>query len=210
MYDSDLKIDSLYIQLYKLWMAELESDNIIEISSDFDLQYSGLLSEAKQKLELQAFNKFAKLVLSRIDFIYTDFKSVRFQKIITALIRGERFPSNLLSHGEALFQKNSSSIFQSYFDKRINGQPVLLKDSARSPEIEIVDHNPNEQQRKVVKTEYITAFMLLRFNQGIPAIVGTDGHSYGPFSSQDIAIIPYKNGELLITKGIASTIDIDH
>ena len=210
MYDSDLTLDSLYNQLYKIWLHELKSESIIEISSDFDLQYSGLITEAKQKLELQAFNELAKSIISRIEFIYSDFKSLRFQKVITALMSGGKYPSTLLSRSEVLFQENTSSLFQSYFENQINDQPVRLKDSKRSPEIEIVEPNPNEQKRNVVETEKLAAFILLRFTKKIPAFIGTDGHSYGPFSSQDIAMIPYKNGELLITKGIASTIDNDH
>ena len=52
------------------------------------------------------------------------------------------------------------------------------------------------------------AFKVVRFIQTIPAIMGVDMMTYGPFKAEDVASLPAPNAENLIRKGIAKEVEI--
>jgi len=49
--------------------------------------------------------------------------------------------------------------------------------------------------------------MVLRFVQEIPALVGSDMKTYGPFAPEDIATLPPANARIFIKKGVAVEVD---
>jgi DNA replication factor GINS len=50
--------------------------------------------------------------------------------------------------------------------------------------------------------------IVLRFIQEIPALVGADMKTYGPFSPEDIANLPIENAQILIEQGMAVKVDL--
>ena len=71
---------------------------------------------------------------------------------------------------------------------------TLLKSilNGRSPRIEV---------KETPKT------MILRFTQEIPAIIGADMKTYGPFKPEDIASLPVENARILIKQGVAVAVE---
>ncbi|HYB93035.1 MAG TPA: hypothetical protein VED00_02720, partial [archaeon] len=51
--------------------------------------------------------------------------------------------------------------------------------------------------------------LLVRFIQPLPAIVGIDMKSYGPFKSEDIASLPTENAEALLKQKAVVRVDIE-
>ncbi len=49
--------------------------------------------------------------------------------------------------------------------------------------------------------------ILLRFVQEIPAIVGSDMKTYGPFEPEDIATLPSENARIFIKQGVAVEVE---
>ncbi|MFB0514796.1 MAG: hypothetical protein ACETVQ_04380 [Candidatus Bathyarchaeia archaeon] len=49
--------------------------------------------------------------------------------------------------------------------------------------------------------------MILRFIQEIPAIIGADMKTYGPFKPEDIASLPIENARILIKQGVAVEVE---
>ena len=49
--------------------------------------------------------------------------------------------------------------------------------------------------------------ILVRFTREMPAIMGTDMKSYGPFKAEDIATLPLQNAEALLRQGVAIRIE---
>jgi len=49
---------------------------------------------------------------------------------------------------------------------------------------------------------------VVRFVKALPAIIGIDMKTYGPFKPEDIASIPEENAENLIRRGIAKEVEI--
>ena len=48
---------------------------------------------------------------------------------------------------------------------------------------------------------------VLRFVQEIPALVGADLKTYGPFGPEDIATLPPENARILVKQGVAVEVD---
>jgi len=48
----------------------------------------------------------------------------------------------------------------------------------------------------------------LRFVKEIPAIVGSDMKTYGPFEPEDIATLPLENARILIKQGVAVEVEV--
>jgi hypothetical protein len=48
----------------------------------------------------------------------------------------------------------------------------------------------------------------LRFTKNIPAIMGTDMKSYGPFQVEDVASLPVENAKVLVKQGLAALVEV--
>jgi len=49
---------------------------------------------------------------------------------------------------------------------------------------------------------------VVRFLQAVPAIMGIDMKTYGPFEPEDVVSLPVENAENLIRRGIAKEVEI--
>lgn len=51
--------------------------------------------------------------------------------------------------------------------------------------------------------------LLIRFVKEVPLIVGADMRSYGPFKTEDIALLPAPNAEALVKQGAALEVQVE-
>ena len=71
-----------------------------------------------------------------------------------------------------------------------------------------------EPIKVVVKTEaYAVAPQphkrsTIRFLKNIPAIMGADMKSYGPFIAEDVASLPPQNAQILVKQGLAVLVEV--
>jgi len=49
--------------------------------------------------------------------------------------------------------------------------------------------------------------MILRFVKEIPAIIGADMKTYGPFRPEDIASLPIENAKILVKQDVAVEVE---
>jgi DNA replication initiation complex subunit (GINS family) len=50
--------------------------------------------------------------------------------------------------------------------------------------------------------------MTLRFVKSIPAIMGGDMKTYGPFMVEDVASLPVENAKMLVKQGLAVLVEV--
>ncbi|MGE5188400.1 MAG: hypothetical protein ACM3JE_05170, partial [Betaproteobacteria bacterium] len=50
--------------------------------------------------------------------------------------------------------------------------------------------------------------LTLRFTKSIPAIMGADMKSYGPFIAEDVASLPEVNAKMLVKQGLAVMVEV--
>ncbi len=61
---------------------------------------------------------------------------------------------------------------------------------------------------KSTPSEDFTGYKVLRFLKPVPAIMGVDMKTYGPFNPEDVASLPEENAENLIRRGFAMVVEI--
>jgi DNA replication initiation complex subunit (GINS family) len=71
---------------------------------------------------------------------------------------------------------------------------------------------PDKTSRIVVKTENASPIVskrsTIRFLKSIPAIMGADMKSYGPFIAEDVASLPPQNAQILVKQGLAVLVEV--
>jgi DNA replication initiation complex subunit (GINS family) len=147
------------------------------------------LREELQALDEQTWK--AALLLDeqkRIKNLLSDITVTRFQKILDAVKEARELTSDQLTTEEEYSYHALQQIWK-------HTQTVITDIlRGRSPKI------PNDLSMTKPKR------LLIRFLQAIPAIVGPDMKTYGPFHKEDVAYLPTENAEVLIKRNIATEV----
>ncbi len=113
---------------------------------------------------------------------------LRHEKTVKKAFAGETPPTESLTREEERMARETVPSFESFQN--------LLKDmlSGRLPQIE----SKEKPERRV-----------LRFVKEIPAIIGADMKTYGPFKPEDIASVPQENARILVKQGVAVEVEVE-
>ena len=192
-------------------------------SSSYITQYQ---IEEKPKVENSLFNSYKK----RFIYLFNDFLKIREVKILNSALSLKDIDLNDVIEAERLFFQNLVSTIKGYkklkklalYDdkKPIELEEILLDEekpdkiplTEESTEEYSIETSDNAQLKKVEedqpnqKAEY--NYMLIRFNEPSPPLVGIDLINYGPFQVNDITNMPYKNAKILIYEKIAEKIEL--
>jgi len=114
----------------------------------------------------------------------------RYRKLVRLLTESQKVPSNLLAAEEAgLFEGFLSFVeaYHSFAKKLLQGQ---------ISEVAVTEaRKPNKR-------------VILRFLKNIPAVVGADMKTYGPFLAEDVGSVPVENAKILIKRGLAEAVEL--
>jgi DNA replication factor GINS len=111
---------------------------------------------------------------------------LRHEKTVKKTLTGEIIPTECLTEEEEKLARDVVPSFESF--------QILLKDilGGRAPQL-----GGTEKPKKKI----------LRFTKEIPAIIGPDMKTYGPFKPEDIASLPQENAKILVRQGVAVEIE---
>ncbi len=227
----DLKKD--YDKLYQHWLKEFEQPELTHLTQEIFDNYKKSSSyitqyqiEEKPKVENSLFNSYKK----RFIYLFNDFLKIREVKILNSALSLKDIDLNDVIEAERLFFQNLVSTIKGYkklkklalYDdkKPIELEEILLDEekpdkiplTEESTEEYSIETSDNAQLKKVEedqpnqKAEY--NYMLIRFNEPSPPLVGIDLINYGPFQVNDITNMPYKNAKILIYEKIAEKIEL--
>jgi DNA replication factor GINS len=180
----------VYDELYDAWTKERETTEIQALPKDFYVKLAGYMKKMKEESRmLDEKTVRAKLLRRESDNIKKMVKELiqlRSEKALEKTIAGKIVAKEALTYEEEKLLGEVSPSLESY--------QTLLKDisSGRSPRIEV---------KETSKT------MILRFTQEIPAIIGADMKTYGPFRPEDIASLPIENARILVKQGVAVEVE---
>lgn len=180
----------MYDELYKAWTGEREVTEIQTLAKDFYARLADYIKKMKEeKRMLDEKTVRAKLLRwesKNVQKMAKELIQLRYEKILRRVMAGEMVAKEALTcEEEKLFEEASPSM-ESY--------QTMLKNvlSGRSPRVE------TEKKPKTI---------ILRFLKEIPAIVGADMKTYGPFKPEDIASLPVENARILIKQGMAVEVE---
>jgi hypothetical protein len=102
----------------------------------------------------------------------------------------QKVPSELLTTEEAALCSGFLSFAEAYhaFVKKLVQGQVL--------EVAVAEKTSQPHNR-----------VALRFLKAIPAVVGADMKTYGPFLAEDVASLPVENAKVLVKRGLAEAIE---
>ena len=116
----------------------------------------------------------------------------RYRKIFESASCGKHVSIDLLTSEEEIINRDMLLAFE-----RIK---ILEKDILGGHVPKLKGVRGEEKPRRI---------LLVRFMQAIPAIVGPNAKTYGPFKAEDVASLPIENAESLIKRGIAVKVDTE-
>jgi len=114
---------------------------------------------------------------------------LRLRKIVVSELNGAAIAATVLTPEEKRLHADLRRLLAGH-SKRLKS--ILM---GRTPQVEA--RPPPRSDLKVV-----------RFIKALPAIIGIDMKTYGPFKPEDVASIPAENAENLIRRGIAKQVEI--
>jgi DNA replication factor GINS len=114
----------------------------------------------------------------------------RYRKMFERVVEGKKIPKNHLTLEEEVTYSGLLSTW--------NYMGTLLKEILQ------------ERRTKVKEIQFVNKpkRILIRFLKSIPAIIGPDMKTYGPFKVEDIASLQIENVEILVKRGVAVEVDI--
>ncbi|MEA2090021.1 MAG: hypothetical protein U9O89_04610 [Thermoproteota archaeon] len=182
---------SMYDKVYEAWRHEKESTELQSLPNGFYrrlVDYVKRLREEGRMLDKESVK--AKLLnneLNKVEKMTTELVHVRLRKVLNKLRSGERVSEGALTAEE----------------RKLCGEVLSLSDSFRAFLRGIL------QGRVVNVDEGTSGCKVVRFLRGIPAFVGVDMKTYGPFKTEDIASLPAENVKVLIDRGAAALVEIE-
>jgi len=182
----------MYNDLYEIWKRELESSELEKLPPDFYSRvtdYLRKLREESRMLDKKTVKaKLLKSEMRNVKHMLRELIRTRYKKLIRKMAKGEKVSSNVLTVEEQKIYTGASPLaeaYQSFVENLLRGN--LLKMGVG-----------REHKRAV-----------LRFLRDVPAIIGTDIKTYGPFKVEDVASLPAENAKVLIKQGLAEKIEVN-
>ena len=181
----------MYSELYEAWKRELKNTELEKPSSDFYSKIADYLRRLKEegrmldKRTVKA--RLLKNETRNVKRMIRELVQARYRKLVKKLAEGEKIPSDFLTMEEKEIYTGVLPLAEAYesFSKGI------LRGYA--PKID------GEQKRKKA---------VLHFLKEVPAIIGADMETYGPFKVEDVASLPLENSKILVKQGLAERVEV--
>ena len=181
----------MYNELYNAWQFEIDNEEIGNLPSDFYSRLSDYITFLRDK-NTQDNKKTVNSVLlahelTHVNCMVQELISTRYNKLVKSINTKKKIPSDALSFEEKKIYSSFLSFVKEYqlFKKNLLGGSILKI-------------NNSKPQNRVI----------LRVLKDIPALMGSDMKSYGPFLLEDIASLPLENAELLEKQGLGKIVTL--
>ena len=181
---------NLYDELYEAWKKEKGSVEIQKLPRNFYAKLADYLKKVREESrmldEKTTKAKLMKRELKNVKSMVKELFQLRQDKVRKKALDRETVPKEVLTEEEEKLYGEILPLAETY--------QTFLKDVIQGHLSRI------EKEEKPKK-------MLVRFVQEIPAIVGSDMETYGPFKPEDVTTLPTENARILIKQGVAVEVE---
>ncbi|HTY75513.1 MAG TPA: hypothetical protein VMD05_08110 [Candidatus Nanoarchaeia archaeon] len=203
----------MYNELYAAWRREIDDPTLGGLPPDFYTkiaEYLGHINEDKSAID----KKSVKVALleheaHNVQRMLEELLDMRYKKILKTITKLQKVPIELLTKEETEMCKsfaNFANAYQQFSKNLLKGQqPPITVTVIQSPMAQLVETPKTEIKPQIHVTQ---KRLTLRFTKAIPAIMGADMKSYGPFKAEDVASLPALNAQILIKQGLAVLIEV--
>lgn len=196
----------MYNELYAAWKRETLDSTLGALPPDFYTKIAAYLNRINQD-NPQLDQKTVKIKLLEHEAINVkrmleELLWTRYKKIIKAVTKSKKVPLELLTAQEAKMCESFVDFtfaYQKFAKELMQGQTSGIVSSSETQ----AEAAPSPISVRVVTRKRST----IRFMKNIPAIMGADLKSYGPFVAEDVASLPTQNAQVLVKQGLAVMVD---
>jgi DNA replication factor GINS len=180
----------MYNELYEAWRREKENSELQSLPKEFYERLAEYMSKMKKESRMLDEKTIKARLLTHeaknAQKMVKELILLRQGKAVKKAIASATVPAEGLTKEEEKLTKEMSPPFESFHS--------LLKDilGGRLPQMDVRE-KPKRQ--------------VLRFLKEIPAIVGADMKTYGPFRPEDVASVPHENAKILVKQGVAMEVE---
>ena len=181
----------MYDELYDIWKRELDNTELDELPKDFYSRMADYLKRLKEenrmldKRTVKA--RLLRCETQNVKQMLHDITQARYRKLIRKATRGEEAPKDHPAPEEESLLKGVLPLAEAY--------QTLIKNLLRGHHLE------------QTRSELQGTSSVLRFVKDIPAIIGSDMKTYGPFRIEDVASLPVENAKILVKQGVAEQVE---
>ncbi len=190
----------MYNELYAAWKAEIENSAIQPLPADFYARVSRYLQQIKTETQAADKNNVKANLLEReqrnVNRIVKELLRARYKKLLKTVNGGQKLLPEILTDEEAEFFNGLLPYAEAY---RAFAQGLM---SGQIPKTKV-----ETTETKAQTAEPPHKRVAVRFVKAIPAIMGSDMKTYGPFQPEDVASVPVENAKILVRQGLAVNID---
>jgi DNA replication initiation complex subunit (GINS family) len=180
----------LYDELYEVWKKEKETLEIQRLPKNFYAKIAAYIKKMKEE------NRMLDKKTTKAKLLDSEFENV---KIMVGELLQRRYKKFL---EKALIRETVARDALTEEEKKLYGEVLPLAEAYKAFSKDVLRGHLSNVEKDVKQT-----MMVLRFVQEIPALVGSDMKTYGPFAPEDIATLPPENARVLIKKGVAVEVD---
>ncbi len=181
----------MYDELYEIWRKEKENENEIQrLPKNFYAKIAAYIKKLKED------NRMLDKKTTKAKLLDNEFKNVK-------VMVGELFGLRYRKFRKKAFARETVAIDAlTGEEKKLYGDVSSLAESCHVFSKDLLRGHLSKIEKGVKQT-----LTVLRFVQEIPALVGADMKTYGPFGPEDIATLPPENARILIKQGVAVEVD---
>ncbi|UCH57817.1 MAG: hypothetical protein JSV18_02625 [Candidatus Bathyarchaeota archaeon] len=182
-----------YSRLLDAWRMERQSRDLRPLQEGFYTDMTRYISEIREETRMidkgSLKGRITEKERENAERMLGELSRLRMRKIVEAELDRVAIVGSALTQEERGFLSDLRGLFSSHEAKLKS----ILK--GRVPQVDAKP--PPEPGLKVI-----------RFLQAVPAIMGIDMKTYGPFQPEDVVSLPVENAENLIRRGIAKEVEI--
>ena len=193
----------MYNELYAAWQREIDDPTLGALQTDFYRKIGDYLRRIKQEDQVIDKKSVKMNLLTReglnVERMLEELLEVRYRKIIKTVTKSQKLPVELLTFEEAKMCEAFADFSKSYKKFAVGLMQGQLVSEPIKVIIKVEATDPAEPPRAHRST--------VRFLKSIPAIMGADMKSYGPFVAEDVASLPPQNAQILVKQGLAVLVE---
>jgi len=196
----------VYDQLFAAWRREIEDASIGGLPPDFYGKIAEYMRCIKEDNELD--QKTIKLNLleheaQNVELMLAELLELRYKKIIKIVTKNQKNPLKLLTVEEGEMAETFATFSAEYQKFKED-----LKQGQLAPPSPIKVTIESDTKPTATQTIPARKRLTIRFIKNIPAIMGADMKSYGPFNAEDVASLPTLNAQILVKQGLAVLVEV--
>jgi DNA replication initiation complex subunit (GINS family) len=189
----------MYNELYAAWRREVDEASLGGLPPDFYVRIADYLKRIREENMLPDKKSVKASLLDHeaknVALMLEELLWARYKKLLETVSQNQKLPFESLTVEEAKMCESFAaftSAYQKFIVDLLQGQ---TSQTAAQP---------------ATKTEAEVGHkrVTLRFTKNIPAIMGTDMKSYGPFLPEDVASLPVENAKVLVRQGLAVLVEV--